>query len=168
MTTPRQIAAVAIHEAGHAVAHVTLRRRIDRVTIVPDETALGLVTGKIITEPIAEAILFGVPTPRQIRAIEDSIVCGQAGPIAEAKFRGRRNLLGAKDDHEKVVEMAIRMCGSAKEASSYAQELEQEAIALVVQNYPEILVVAQALIERKTLSGVAVRRVLREFDEAAA
>ena len=60
------------------------------------------------------------------------------------------------------------MSGSAKEASSYAQELEQEAIALVVQNYPEILVVAQALLERTTLSGAAVRRVLREFHHEAA
>ena len=94
-----ELASTAYHEAGHAVAHFVLGRRIDRVTIVPGNGYLGRVQGRVLPKSWSPQQGDFRP-PRELRAAENLLTCLLAGPTAEARFRGRRNLVGASRDYE--------------------------------------------------------------------
>lgn len=85
--------AVAIHEAGHALAHYLFRIPIASVSIVPDGFSLGrcltapeaadrLWTIAKRTAPEGDAGEFG-------RIIDAHMVIWLAGPAAESRYRGR-------------------------------------------------------------------------------
>lgn len=165
--TSKTLRATAIHEAGHAVARIVLRRKINRVSIIPgDDGSLGHVQGRVLPAGIAEVLEFGTPTPQEMAAVEDSIVSVLAAPIAERKFTGRWNLVGASGDHEWAVGLVFRLSGSTEEVNASLKELEGRANDLVETYWADIEAVAAALLERKVLSGAAVRRVIRESRES--
>ena len=163
--TPPELRASAYHEAGHAVAHFARGRRIDRVSIVPDEDggSLGHVRGRILLD--TEKWRAGIrefDTPRERRAAEDTIIAALAGPIAEAKLTGRRNRAGAAGDYERVGDLLDALDdGDDAVAAAHLNFLEVLAAQLIDRYWPLVEVLAEELLARGTLSGSAVREVLR-------
>lgn len=161
----RRLRATAYHEAGHAVARFALGRRIDRATIVPDEEdqTLGHVQGRILLR--SEKLEAGIgefDTLRERKAAEDAIVSALAGPIAEAKLTGRRNLLGASGDDRSVDDVAEALHGRGDVASAYIGYLEALARGTVETLWYLVEALAAELLLRETLSGAAVHRLLWE------
>ncbi len=157
----RRLKATAFHEAGHAVAHFSLGRRIDRVSIVPTEggEVLGHVRGRVLPRSVLEH--GQLETTRDLKAAEDSIIATLAGPIAEAKWTGRRNLVGASSDHEQVANLAIGLWADEDVASTYVAFLEARARRLVDGLWYLIEALVNELLAKRALSGAATHRLLR-------
>ena len=147
--------------AGHAVAHFHLGRGIDRVSIVPSKEggSLGHIQGRIASRSVPES--GQLETARDYKAAEDIIISTLAGPIAEAKRTGGRNLVGASGDHAQVAEWAIRVWADEDVASAYVAFLETRARQLVDALWYLVEALAEELLAKGVLSGAATHRLLK-------
>lgn len=115
----------AFHEAGHAVAAIILKKRIQVVTIVPDETRGDL--GSLHHAPFA--IDEFDPKPREVRR---AVIVSLAGSIAEGIAKGRRNHRAASSDYESALAYAERlMNGDTEKAASYVNARAPEARRII-------------------------------------
>jgi hypothetical protein len=124
--------ATAYHEAGHAVAHYALGRTIRRVTIVPDDDTLGHLRGRVLhdSEKLRSG-LFEFDTLKELKAAEDEIVCALCGPIAEARFTGKENEVGASGDYETVAKIVLALHATGDVADAHLAYLEAQAREIV-------------------------------------
>lgn len=161
-TDSRQLRATAFHEAGHAVAHFALGRRIDRVSIISEDDTLGRVRGPVLPRSWDPSTSTGFDTLRELKAMEDAIVAALAGPNAEAKFRGRRNLLGARGDYETVGWLLQQTCdGSDHVSRAYYAYVKALAHDLIETHWYLVEALALELLDRRSLNGARVHQVLR-------
>src|SRR3954471_22736079 len=95
---PKTLVAVAYHEAGHAVIaeHYGIGHR--KVTIIPKDDYLGIAIGYKGSKLLARLGDGERFDPQLRRRIEGLVQVLYAGPIAEYRFRGRRNRSGAQTD----------------------------------------------------------------------
>ncbi len=156
---PPKLATVAYHEAGHAVACFYLGRRVDRVTIVPRDGSLGHVSGRALPRSVERS--GELDTRRERQAAEDAIIATLAGPIAEARFKGRRNHVGASSDDHQAVNLAFRLWSAPAVATAYLDFLGARAQELIDVLWYLVDSLAAELLERRTLSGVETHRTLR-------
>lgn len=150
----------AIHEAGHAIAAVELRRAVLYATIEPSDDTLGHVRN---------------PKPREIVpghknlanwhwAFERTILISLAGPAAEAKYRGRRNLPGAARDHMSVAYLVHDEFGPDSDTSRlYVAYMESRAKDLVhvPRIWTGIEMLADELIEHRRVNGKRIKEIYR-------
>jgi ATP-dependent Zn protease len=154
----RRLQATAHHEAGHAVAAWRKGLRFKHVTIEPNAEAGSL--GHLLH---SSAKWFNPEIDQSDRAIlhaERHIITAFAGQIAEAKFLGRRVRYGMKRDNEGAVDLGIRMCGSSEVREAYLRYCFLASRNLVDANWKAIEAVAEALLERRTLSQEDVIEVI--------
>jgi integrase len=116
----------AYHEAGHAVARFVLGRRIDRVSIIPDDESLGHVRGYVLRK-IGEDWDY---TLRDVQLLEDEIVSMLAGEVTETRLTGRENPVGAQHDRDNAAMLAVHLEGPDV-AEPYLNYLEARARALI-------------------------------------
>jgi hypothetical protein len=134
----------AIHEAAHAVAFVLLFPGFSprSVTIEPTESTLGHCLGPSILECIEE----NPAAPRPL--IRARAMAALAGPLAEAFVTGENpdyNGGGRKDfKHAQFIATAPGL---------NFERLEADTSRWCRRHWPKILAVADALEERRTLSG---------------
>jgi ATP-dependent Zn protease len=153
--------ATAYHEAGHAVAawHVHLRFR--RISIVPNGAEGTL--GKVVLAGlrVTESDLYDM-APRTRDLFERRIIVSLAGEEAERLVSGRISRHSGSRDREHVAELLFQMIASDEEASSYLKWLSARTRTLIraEQNRPLLDALANALLERRTLTGTTVRALL--------
>jgi DNA-binding LacI/PurR family transcriptional regulator len=84
-----ELRSVAHHETGHAVVQFALGRRIERVSVVPDEErgSIGHMHSRL-TQALRERDHRSIATLRERAQVQDWIVTPFAGVEAEARFRG--------------------------------------------------------------------------------
>jgi hypothetical protein len=94
--------------------------------------------------------------------LETSITVLLAERAAERKYRGRWNHLGVRSDRGSAVDMAFRLVGSEKQLQHYMAWQEQIAMDLWENDrvWEQVQQLAAELLERKTMSGRAVRELL--------
>jgi hypothetical protein len=150
-----QTLATAYHEAGHAAMNWQLGMPIKNVTIVPDKESAGCCVsaknflrfknGELDTSPRAQ-----VNTQKKIMAL-------LAGPIAQRTYRKSsfRNY-HAGSDWRTAVDLAITVNGSGEIATAWLKWLELRTRGSVKFLWPRIAAVADALMEKQTLSGAEV------------
>src|SRR5262245_1829646 len=82
-----------------------------------------------------------------------------AGPLAEARFAGRRNHVGAHGDYLAALDIAERTCSSERARFRYTQWARQEAEDLLAVDWHRDAVgrVAAALLGRGALTGREAR-----------
>ena len=155
----------AYHEAGHAVARYRLRLPIRSATIIPDEQSgnLGSVRGGFpkAFRPDRNSDL------RTLDRIEKEIVARLTGSLAEKKHTGRADHVGTARDYEWAADLAFYRFGGGEVVDAYLRflgVLTQRNVASPLW-WRAIEVVAAALLERGTLSGRAVRLIVRADDE---
>jgi hypothetical protein len=155
----RALQSTAYHEAGHAIARFALGRRIDRVSILPDADSLGHVRGQVLPSHLFAkgGDISDVPT----KTVEDQIVILLAGPLAEKRFTGRWNRVGASSDYEGASTVAVSTHGDDDVRDAFIRYLEAVGKALIDVHWYLVEALAAALLERETLSGVQVHRVIR-------
>jgi len=126
------LGAIAYHEAGHAVAALVLHRRFRHVTIEPDEDSGGHIAWSLGGPRVSEL----ANSERRLRArIERGIIVTYAGPLAEARYTGRKNHVGARDDYKKALELATFVCDDMASAEALLASLHQRAAGLVDGNW---------------------------------
>jgi ATP-dependent Zn protease len=141
----------AYHEAGHAVMAYRVGHGIKKVTITPNRGTLGKYVGS---------------TPR--RKSPDAIRIDLAGALAEALVNpipfDEHIQLGAHGDWQltrrSVREFVDLGFIPKQERDILIDELLHDTRALVRRDKEAITSVAEALLERKTLTGDDVRRIV--------
>jgi ATP-dependent Zn protease len=161
-TRPDPLRGTAIHEAGHAVASFYLHVKIKQVTIIPAERSLG----HMRHAPIRFA-RQGEPyefddSEKGIARTERRIILLWAGPLAERRFAPRsRWRVGAGSDFDVMVELFGQIQGEDDEAAKlYGRLLRRRAEILVELRWKDIVAVADALLEHKTLDAEGVRAAI--------
>ena len=146
--TQAQIA-TAYHEAGHAVVAIQLGFQFKHITIIPgDDDSLGHILYEQYT------MFLNVGHRSFARDLRDYLVSNRAGPIAEERYTGRWNDVGAAGDDEHFLSMLYRMYGDRRDR--HARDLTRQARRLVATHWRGIECVAQALIREQTLSFATV------------
>jgi hypothetical protein len=173
---------VAVHEAGHAVAGFLLGRRPDWITIRPSDGFGGMTTYlphaggpvAIPENPPPGFPIVGMDA-RSRRVAETQMLTTLAGAAAERIYCGPEptgrgevsieppDLSGPVNDATAAFEMAIRQ---ANPGVSHALIAYFDALAEDMARQPVFAALLgplrDALLERETLSGAEVRRLLRK------
>jgi hypothetical protein len=148
---------VAIHEAGHAVAGVLLRRRFDYVTIVPDDDSLGHCAFPSEFHRI-QRMIEGGANKRDDARLRLCILTGLAGSAAEERAFGTHQLMD-EHDGETAVEIADLLVGGPDETGPFLDQAWSEVQDLWAQDthWAAVVRVADVLRERKRLNYRTVR-----------
>jgi len=159
---------VAVHEAGHAVVTESLRPgTVAQVTVSPRGNALGYVRHN----PKDESYVYPKET------LEDEIAILVAGALAEDAVLGSRST-GAGNDFDRALDLAKRIVSGgmsslgvvdrdtaspdalAKATREILQRCEARAKSLLAEERPALEAIAAALVERESMSGEDLRRLL--------
>jgi len=152
----------AIHEAGHAVMSALKNKGIEYVTILPSDKGLG--ECKNVDDKPGEEdsdIVQGLWLRREVLILI-------SGTIVEAVVMGMHPIkTRGKHDYD-VVNMILQ--GFDDEvAQKNIDEVTADAFELfrkpIVQK--QIKAIADALVERKTLSGDEVKQIMKQVEGAA-
>jgi hypothetical protein len=152
----------AYHEAGHAVASLFLGRHPTCVSIVPTKRSFRLKrpywTARSVDGP---RLGLGRFDKRYLSEIERSVVVFLAGREAEKRFCGRALPHGCAWDRDAVsMNLLLAAGGDAEEARLWWRLLEYRSRRLVSLRWPQIQLLAAALLVRETVSGVEVRALV--------
>jgi hypothetical protein len=154
----KRLTATAYHEAGHAVAREQRGLRFRRVTIVPEDGALGMVESAGVPRWVYEE----TGSRHRIRGwYEDQIFVALAGPRAERRVIGRRNHVGAGGDYRWVSDLILRLGlpeAAQKPYLDYQIALLDGFLA-VPYWWAKVEALAKALLDRKTLTGAEAREI---------
>ena len=152
---------VAHHEAGHAALCVLNGIEIKACTIESTPDAAGSVahTSSWIDWDDFDAM----PEWQQLQHIEVML----AGRWAQREWRGRAGMpiddddleYGATQDQDNAVDFASRLCPNAPECGKLIDWLELRTRRRVHEHWALVEVIAAALIERQTLSGIHVQQL---------
>ena len=150
------IAEVAHHEAGHAVAAFVLHLSIGRkgVTIVPSDHALGALN--IPGTPPRTSRLGAIPHATRGR-LESYAIAAYAGYEAQKRFCPSCEFSGDDDEHN-ASELLSWVSSKNETLSAHLTLARLEARDLVERYWKQIEAVATALLERKTLNREEVRQ----------
>jgi hypothetical protein len=160
-----QFEATAYHEAGHAIAAWKLESRVFRVTLEPDEDSLGKTFhSNPLTRVDFDDIEFGPIAPRCQRRAENVMIISLAGPAAQHKYNPRSvRLYHGGSDRENVYEILSHLCEITSDIfPTYYHLMDLQARALVRNpvNWRAIEILAQELLQRRTIPGKRLRRFI--------
>jgi ATP-dependent Zn protease len=149
----------AYHEAGHAVAAFFLGLRIGRkrVTVIPDKVKQTLGATHVLSQ-LRERPDVSVSTRTHVQIENRAVVC-MAGDIAEKKFRPGRHY-GGQTDLKHAFNLLESISRSDEITEARLNVAILEARSLVELRWREITAVANALVERKTLTAEQVSEVI--------
>lgn len=167
---------VAWHEAGHALAGLLMGQDLTKASIIPSTSGAG---GATFITPRK----LGLFTVKELR---EQVVMLYSGRNAEAILAKRNGEVmgvttGASNDIEKATgiikkmiteygmnenfgllnleELEIKPDVIAKEAVSLSKELCSESYKLMMDNADTLKKIAEALIEKETLTGEEIRKI---------
>ena len=153
--TDRQRHVAAYHEAGHAVVAIGLGAKVKSVSIAGKSVSIA--GGGGITD-----VRYGRGEMREERAILIML----AGPYAQRRYAPRSSWRGDSHagfrsgyDFDNVTGLIFERHGKGKLAETYWRYMEARAEELVEQNWKYIGQVAEALLQRETLTGEEMREL---------
>jgi hypothetical protein len=108
----KQLAVVAYHEAGHAIAQCRLGFKIKEVTIIPNGEVAGSVSHRSLR---LYRLAWEIPTGKQLGRYHDMIVTTLAGEEAQRRFSPRSVRRDrSASDYRFVNELLLRLHGEAE------------------------------------------------------
>lgn len=167
---------VAWHEAGHALAGLLMGQDLTKASIIPSTSGAG---GATFITPRK----LGLFTVKELR---EQVVMLYSGRNAEAVLAEKNGedlgvTTGASNDIEKATgiikkmiteygmnenfgllnleELEIKPDVIAKEAANLSKELCSESYKLMIDNADTLKKIAEALIEKETLTGEEIRKI---------
>jgi len=147
----------AHHEAGHAVMAELCGQHVTAVEIVGDDDRSGSVESLRFRPDPLEVVDPTLPTAH----LERRILCLLAGPVAESLAGGRDDWAeqGSEELHE-AVRLAMKVVRDCHRVLPYLEEACTHVEALLEQHWDAVERVAERLLDRGSLGGDEVRRVL--------
>ena len=167
---------VAWHEAGHALAGLLMGQDLTKASIIPSTSGAG---GATFITPRK----LGLFTVKELREQVVMLYSGRNAEavLAEKNGEGLGVTTGASNDIEKATgiikkmiteygmnenfgllnleELEIKPDVIAKEAVSLSKELSSESYRLMMDNADTLKKIAEALIEKETLTGEEIRKI---------
>ena len=155
--TNPELVATAFHEAGHAVAAVSLGRLIQKVSIIPAKLPIG---GRRLG-----ACEFKKGRTKVAHDwLEDEVLILLGGMVAESHFTSRYCPCGAAQDLAAVRRLLATRAKNERQAERLERRMLEKAEHLLAA--PELATairqVAQELLTHKTVSGRAVRHFCQQ------
>jgi len=155
---------IAYHESGHAVVSVLLRYPVKNVTIIPDGDTLGCINHCDTPTRIQEDLELLVQLPSTKRWVFRAMMAYYAGQLAQERVTNRHPIIVFKEGCSYDFE---ELTGLAKSSwrNGYQEQIDQageEARRLLEIHWEAVKAVAEALLERKRLSGKYVRKIVAE------
>ena len=141
----------AYHEAGHAVAMTRIGHGCEVTSVDPQE--VKRLTGHAMpgfTKPVAK--------PLEVRVY---LCTTLAGVMSEAMYATNGMINPKEDDFTHVEEILDRAGMQGQERKKSRENAETRTHQLLTEYEADIKAVAEALIERKTLSGADVRALIQ-------
>jgi hypothetical protein len=162
--TPK-LEATAYHEAGHAFVAVERRLPFKYVTIEETDDSLGHILGK----PLGGWFRPDINDDRRTKQrLEDKLHMLLAGGVAECLRTGRRNRVGASQDYKQAVDVGGYLHGDLDVLSKYLDFVDvylrswlSPVVGWEYSPWVRLSCIANALLEHKTLTSTAVRRLLQ-------
>lgn len=160
---------VAIHEAGHAFAHILTGSHFDYVTIKENkeisrhgQRVLGLIKPdkQKTTEDWDQ---YSILNPNEFdRFFKDNFIL-LAGYVAETIYRGRSNIKSSKEDFRQWLNISLKHL-SEQLSSKYIRFLLAYNLEVLSKdmNWSNIAAIALALVDEDTLSYHRVCEVIEE------
>jgi len=150
--------ATAYHEAGHAVMALFLGRPIDKVTISPGKSAIGV-------ERLGACHMKKGRGKGSKDWLEDEVMILLAGMVAESQITGQYCAAGAAQD----LRFVRRFLQSRAEGERQVERLERRLLSKTENHLSDralwsaIEKIAAELLKNQTISGRSARHL---FDEA--
>lgn len=157
----RRLDYTAYHEAGHAIAYLLMDKKFKVATIKPEGNALGYVSHKRGNSYNFEFSSMLYPEKFNNHFTEDFI--NIAGFVAERIYSGRNNKIGADKDFRDWVDKTLLDLPKklSQKYQRFLLEYATEVFELRI-NWIRITAIAEALLERKTLTYVQVWEVIKD------
>ncbi len=152
-----QLTATAYHEAGHAVMALSLGRPIQKVTILPGRSQWG-------DARLGFCEIKKGRTKASKNLLEDEVLILLAGIVAEAGVTGRYCAEGATEDLRAV----DRLLKGRESSVSQIQRVHRRLLGKTEHllgddgNWRAVQLIADELIQKRTLSGRAVRHFFQQ------
>ena len=158
---------VAYHEAGHAVLAYLIGRRIDYVTIVPNDDSLGHAKTSGIGKKSYEIEAADYWNYAIRKLVDGDLMLHYAGQIAETHHSGK-TAVGSLSDDETAINMGTYVTGSEEELDAYLHWLfiRTEKLICFETNWPLVEAVAKELLSVKKMSGRRARKIIQEARNA--
>jgi len=164
MKVTYQLKLNAYHEASHAVAAIVQGLSIVSITIKPDEESLGACFRPDINE-------FGKTNMRVFKQIVRKYMIGSyAGYQGEKLIDFSPDEEPSKDDYDNAKSLAhdSRLSPDStyyddEAYQKYFKRIKNEAAKLIQQNRGMVKKVAKKLLEKETLSGEQVAKLISEM-----
>jgi len=158
--TAEQLRRTATHEAGHAVIHRVVGMVCGGAFIVPDydtmSAGFAIAADHYVTDYAWERRGkfrdFG-----SVSILRGRIMGFMAGREAEIIAFGEKHEIGDGDDRYQIALMAEE----ASVSEAYLDRLRPKVRALLRRHWRKVEVVTEALLARKTLSGVEIDAIIR-------
>lgn len=162
---------VAYHEAGHAVACLILGIKFKHVSIIRDMSRNSL--GHVLMANPKLTSEYDASDRNRLKAEKYISVC-LAGPIAERKFLGKRNNIGASKDYEISFLVAGNLFGPTVLINSFMKFLEISTETLFTylledepptdtDSWEDVKLVAQNLLKTEKMTYRQVLEILPHF-----
>ncbi len=179
MRTPTR--STAFHEAGHAVAAAILGLGTAEVSVRPHGDASGhhTLTDDAVDRLLsAQRVLAWMEIPGRdacpfeteeeaADALRQHVKLLQAGEEAQRRAvpTSYRHHHVAHGDHDRIIDLALLLTGGNAEAvEGLDAETRSETRRLLDEHWPAVERVAEALLDRETLTGADVGRILDELE----
>jgi hypothetical protein len=146
----------AYHEAGHAVMAHLCGQQITEVEIVGDADRAGSVHSLSFPTDPAESDDPGA----EREAIEKRLKCILAGTVAESMTSGRHGWDEACEDLDLAVRLAMPLVDDCEDVLPFLEELRARIEDDLRAHWPVIETLVSELLDRKSLSGVDVRKII--------
>jgi ATP-dependent Zn protease len=149
----------AFHEAGHAVMAELCGQHVTEVEIVGDDEHAGSVRSLRFTEERPSEHDPAIPTAPD----ERRLLCTAAGMVAEALVSGRDGWDERCEDLDAAVRLAMRVVDDCENVVPFLEIVREHTEELLRRNWPAVEALADALIERRRMTGEEVRRLLSPY-----
>ena len=140
----------AFHEAGHAVMAQISGRLLTEVEIVGDGEHAGSVQSRAFpSNPEAEA-----------EDVERHLKIILAGTVAEAMVSGRQGWDETSGDLDAAVRLGMRLVDDCEDVLPLLEGIGADVEQDLRRHWPAVEMLARELLDRKTLTGSEVRKLL--------
>ena len=146
----------AFHEAGHAVMAELCGRLLTEVEIVGDREHTGSVQSLAFPPDPAD----GAQSGEETEDVERRLKIILAGIVAEAVLSGREDWDETSEDLDLAVRLAMRLVDDCEDVLPLLSDIGADVRRDLHAHWPAVERLANELIDRKTMTGSEVRRLL--------